>query len=208
MTIPYTPPTFDASSFNCPCCGAYSEQIWDILIFKSTRLSDFKFARCIHCQEFSVWLPNGSMIYPDASTAPMPNSDMPQEIQQDYLEARSILNRSPRGSAALLRLCIQKICKHLGEKGKTLDDDIACLVEKGLPVLIQKSLDIVRVIGNNAVHPGQIDLKDNQRIANELFKLVNIIADVTITQPKQIEALYNELPKAAKEAIEKRDKTP
>jgi hypothetical protein len=94
----------------------------------------------------------------------------------------------------------------LGESGKNINDDIASLVKKGLPVQIQKALDIVRVVGNESVHPGQIDLNDNQEIANKLFDLINIIAQVMITQPKEISALYeNIIPDDKKEAIEKRD---
>ena len=39
----------------------------------------------------------------------------------------------------------------------------------------------------------------------KLFELVNLIADVMITQPKQIEGLYQSLPKSELEAIQKRD---
>jgi hypothetical protein len=66
---------------------------------------------------------------------------------------------------------------------------------------------VVRVIGNNAVHPGQIDLQDDPAIANALFGLVNLIAQQMITDRKEAEALYNDLlPAAQREAIEKRDK--
>ena len=39
-------------------------------------------------------------------------------------------------------------CGHLGESGKNINDDIAALVKKGLNLMIQQSLDVVRVIGN------------------------------------------------------------
>jgi hypothetical protein len=38
---------------------------------------------------------------------------------------------------------------------------------------VQQSLDIVRVIGNDAVHPGQIDLTDDIETATKLFVLIN-----------------------------------
>ena len=83
---------------------------------------------------------------------------------------------------------------------------IASLVKKGLPVKIQQALDIVRVIGNNAVHPGQINLKDDTETANKLFDLVNLIADVMITQPKHVEEMFNTVvPENQRQAIEKRD---
>ena len=61
------------------------------------------------------------------------------------------------------------------------------------------------VIGNEAVHPGQIDLRDDVATAEELFALVNIIADAMISQPKHIEAMYARLPEGKRAAIERRD---
>jgi len=97
------------------------------------------------------------------------------------------------------------LCKDLGEKGKNINDDISNLAKKGLPIKIQKSLDIVRVIGNNAVHPGLIDIKDDQETANKLFHLINLIVDVMVSQPKEIDKIYDNLPEKDKEAINKRN---
>ncbi len=145
---------------------------------------------------------------PEGSVAP-PNSELRSDIKEDYHEAKSILTKSPRGACALLRLCIQKLCQQLGLPGKDLDADIGALVKKGLPVTIQRALDIVRVIGNNAVHPGVLDLKDDVPTASRLFELVNHIAYSMITQPKEIEKLYEEkVPTPQKQAIEKRDGKP
>lgn len=196
---------FRERSFNCPLCSAYAHQSWTQCTRNDYYIDKLFIAVCSHCSELSIWY-DEKMIYPDKTNIIEPNYDLNEDIKKDYLEAASILNKSPRGAAALLRLSIQKLCKQLGESGKNINDDIASLVKKGLPAQIQKALDIVRVVGNESVHPGQIDLNDNQEIANKLFDLINIIAQVMITQPKEISALYeNIIPDDKKEAIEKRD---
>jgi hypothetical protein len=63
----------------------------------------------------------------------------------------------------------------------------------------------VRVIGNHAVHPGQIDLNDTPGVAAALFTLVNLIVHARISQPKESDVLSASLPDAAKEAIARRD---
>jgi Domain of unknown function (DUF4145) len=148
------------------------------------------------------------MLYPDSSSAPLPNDDLDPDIKADYLEARSIVAKSPRGAAALLRLCIQKLCRHLGKPGNNINDDIKALVKEGLPMQIQRALDIVRVVGNEAVHPGELDLKDDTDTANRLFGLVNIIANDRISQPKAVDEMYVTLPEEKRAAIEQRDKQP
>ena len=105
----------------------------------------------------------------------------------------------------MLRLAIQTLCGHLGESGKNINSDIASLVKKGLSPVIQKSLDVVRVIGNEAVHPGTLDLKDDRDTASKLFRLVNLIAEQMISHPKHVHAMYEELPESKKNEIEKRD---
>jgi hypothetical protein len=94
----------------------------------------------------------------------------------------------------------------LGESGKNIDNDIASLVKKGLDARVQKALDIVRVIGNEAVHPGQMDLRDDRDTATELFRLVNLVADIMISQPKAIDAMYSGLPASKLKGIVDRDK--
>lgn len=135
----------------------------------------------------------------------MAHPDMPPDIRADYDEARNIAQDSPRGSAALLRLCVQKLCKHLGEPGKNINDDIGSLVKKGLPVEIQQALDIVRVIGNNAVHPGELSSEDVQQVATTLFELVNHIVEDRISRPNRLATLFTGLPSQALAGIANRD---
>lgn len=207
---PYTQPIFNQNGFNCPFCAAFTQQDWGqvrrtVSGFDEGQGEEFKIARCRRCKRYSIWI-NHRMVYPGFVTAPEPNPDLSEEVKIDFEEARKILGDSPRGAAALLRLAIQKTCKELGEKGDNINADIASLVQKGLPVRVQQALDTVRVVGNNAVHPGQIDIRDNTDVALKLFGLVNLIADVMISQPKHVAALYNAIvPEDARKAIEQRD---
>ncbi len=161
-------------------------------------------SQCYNCDKIAVWV-QSALAFPARGDAPLPNPDLPEDVRLDFDEAGRILRLSPRGASALLRLAIQKLCKELGEKGKSIDCDIAALVAKGLDVRIQQALDVVRVIGNNAVHPGQVDLRDDVGTAEKLFDLVNIIADAMISQPKRIAEMFDGLPEGARAAIAKRD---
>ena len=160
---------------------------------------------CYNCSGVAVWR-HDRLLWPAQTDAPAPNTDLPEEVKDVYNEAGAVVNASPRGASALLRLGVQILCESLGEKGKNINDDIRSLVRQGLDVRVQKALDVVRVIGNHSVHPGQIDMKDNIATAMQLFELVNVIAEVMITQPKRIDEMYAGLPEEDREAIERRDR--
>jgi len=208
----YTPPSWHSDGFNCPHCGAFAHQKWgkSISTYDSSHhtLNDLEFAHCSRCGKYSIWH-SSRMIFPSSGNAPLPHSELPWELKQDYEEAKNIALLSPRSAAALLRLIIEKLTDHILQenKGKDLNENIGKLVKLGLPQKIQESLDILRVIGNNALHSGQIDMKDNDSTALALFDLVNLITDVMITKPQKIGSLYNSLPEDAKKGIQRRDKT-
>ncbi|MDQ6212352.1 DUF4145 domain-containing protein [Achromobacter insolitus] len=145
------------------------------------------------------------MIYPSAVAAPPPHPDMPECCLADFEEARQIAARSPRGAAALLRLVVQKLCKKLGQPGKNINNDIKALVQNGLPVDAQQALDVLRVTGNNAVHPGELDLVGDPTLVTASFELINVIVDQQISQKKRIASLFAALPEGAREAIAQRD---
>ncbi|WP_425509557.1 DUF4145 domain-containing protein [Xanthomonas sontii] len=131
---------------------------------------------------------------------------MPEAVQADYEEAAAVIGRSPRSAAALLRLALQKLLKELGLPGNSIDADIKALVIAGLPAEVQKALDYCRVIGNEAVHPGEIDLNDTPELAVALFEMLNFIVADRIERPKTIEALYEKIPAQKREWIEQRDR--
>ena len=64
----------------------------------------------------------------------------------------------------------------LGSKCCGVNKNIGKLFSRGLPLRIQQALDVVRVVGNKAVHPGTIafDVDDEQN-AIMLMNLINMI---------------------------------
>ena len=211
----YYPPEYESTAFNCPYCGAYAKQNWHPLSWDQHHVAqiktrDMRVSLCSHCQEASLWLSGLSpacppqMIYPATRTSPPANDDLDDNIKKIYYEAADIANLSPRAACALLRLAIQMLLKQLGETGDNINNDIKNLVAKELDPKIQQALDIVRVTGNHAVHPGEIDFDETTDV-QALFDLINVIADTLITRPKRIETMFNRLPQKDKESIKKRD---
>jgi hypothetical protein len=69
-----------------------------------------------------------------------------------------------------------------------------------LPVEIQEALDSLRVIGNESVHPGELNMKDDTKTALYLFDILNFIVDTMIVQPKKRKEIFERLPSSKKEA--------
>lgn len=132
---------------------------------------------------------------------------MPEGVLKLYQEAASIVAQSPRGAAALLRLAVERLCQELGKTGK-IDKMIGDLVKDGLQTTVQQALDAVRVIGNNAVHPGKIDFDDSPEVAMTLFPLLNLIVTRMIAEPKEVAEIFQMLPEGARAAIGRRDQSP
>lgn len=205
----YIKPKVFGKSFTCPHCDVLSKQDWWRRTWQGKEFNDsiehpIRVGSCQHCGKSTIWVEE-QLCYPDANTAPPANPETPPDILKLYQEAASITEKSPRGAAALLRLSIQKLCIHLGEPGKDINTDIGSLVKKGLPERVQQALDIVRVTGNDAVHPGQIDT-DDAEVVQHLFTLVNIIVENRIAEPKKISDLYKSLPANKLKGIVDRDK--
>ena len=208
----YVAPELEKRAFNCPRCNAYAHQNWKG-VFQDTggggyfKMDILRIATCAHCRQFSLWIED-KLLYPARITAPLAHKDMTKEVLEYYNEAREISVSSPRSAAALLRLAAKKLCESLGEHETNLNLAIGNLNKKGLPESVIKSLDTVRIVGNEGgAHEGQIDLtgEDNKEIVDKLFRLVNFIVEKTITEPEEVKNMFAALPKDKKAATEKRD---
>lgn len=200
-------------SIKCPYCHIFSQM--DVHEFHFPQdiesphgmpqiTSQLEIRRCNHCGG-KFFYENGMLKYPEPEVI-APLADMPEEVKSLFIEAASICHLSPRAACALLRLAIERLCDYLKAPGSSINEKIASLVKQGLTEDVQQALDLVRVIGNNAVHPGQIMYDvDNDGTAMMLLNLLNIIVRRFITEPTLIKTLYDGLPSTIKEQVEKRD---
>jgi hypothetical protein len=189
--------------FQCPHCGISVKQEWYNLakgVISKNGISYYKgfipdlyLSLCSQCNSYTLWL-NDKIIYPPLSFAPWPTEDMPLNIKDVFLEARGVVTSSPKAASALLRTCLRNLMTHLGESGKNLELAISNLTKKGLPEKFHDALWAVRVIGTEAVKPGEISLKDDFDTAITLFNLINMIVEATISQQKKVNQLYTTLP--------------
>lgn len=215
MPILYIAPQKDSGRYTCPHCGTVSQVKIEQHHFQDDFNSDghggfsstncLTIHRCVSCGKKIIWN-DDEYIYPDIVPTE-PNPDMPESVKQLYKEAGLIASKSPRAACALLRLAVERLCIELGMNEKNIDANIAELVKKGLSVEVQRALDVLRVVGNKAVHPGQIAFNvDDKATADALMELLNIITDRMISEPKKIEAMYSALPQSTLDAIQRRDK--
>ena len=231
---PYTAPEFGLNVFSCPQCRAHADQKWHAILSCNLGVNNIDSRQhqenvrnalssqkanvgspihgwsasfCAHCRRFSIFH-DEKLIFPRLFTTPPPHVDIPEKIKSEYEEARAILNDSPRGAAAMLRLAVQKLCDYLEQKPVNLNECIGKWVKAGLDKRVQEALDSVRVIGNHAVHPGTIDLNDNREIAVSLFEVFNFIIEKKISDEKRMAELYEKvIPEDEKRKISKRDES-
>lgn len=213
MTKKYISPQKTLSAYTCPHCNTLSQM--DIEEYHMKRdfvdyqpygyfSSTITMHRCQCCGKKILWI-DDEYIYPEI-VAEEANPDMPESVKKLYEEAGLIYNKSPRAACALLRLAVDQLCRELGETNENININIGSLVRKGLSPDIQKALDTVRVVGNKAVHPGQIEIDvDDVNTAKMLMRLLNMIVERMITEPKELENVYGLLPQSTREAIERRD---
>ena len=159
---------------------------WDV---PYSSVEEIHISKCefSECRRECVWV-NGEMLFPDVNEYPPANDDMPDDIKKIYDEAGIIANESSRAAAALLRLVLQELCKTLGCEGDNLRKQIERLAEskKVSPDVIQAA-DIVRLVGNDALHPdrvGDVDIENAPDLVADLFEFVNWVAKEGISDPK------------------------
>jgi len=210
----YVEPQHRKASFTCPHCEAVTGQTWaPVNGAAGVTGSAYGICQSTDCGEATLWvgelteyggIKDAVMVWPSHTPGPRPNDDMPDNVAQAYQEARKVLPHSPRAAGALLRLALQLLMPHVGKAGKNLNDEIAELVREGLRPNVQKALDAVRIIGNDAVHPGAIDTDDRETVL-AMFALLNQIVYDLVTRPRELDEVWQKLPEGKRNSVGKRD---
>jgi Domain of unknown function (DUF4145) len=138
-----------------------------------------------------------------AGEIPPPHRALPEWAKQRYAEAREIAASSPRSAAALLRVALEVLLNEVRPSSGTLADRIDELQALGLPAPHVQAMDILRLIGNQAVHTGTIVDADSPETVQELFGYLNHLAESN-QMIRRIADRYTTMPKGAQDAAEQR----
>lgn len=204
----------------CPHCGItinlelYSTSTWAIEEKEDEQQLGYnaetvKYGHCPACEQVIVFLVRGystesgsgfiyisesdvsdkRVIYPLGNARSVDNS-VPKRYRQDFLEACSVVNLSPKASAAISRRLLQDILReHFKVKPSDLSKEIdAFLALGGIPSYLAEDVDAIRNVGNFAAHPmkdtstGQIiDVEPGE--AEWLLDVLESLFDFAYIQP-------------------------
>lgn len=107
-----------------------------------------------------------------------------------------------------MRLALQQLLDHLKVEGQNINSQIGNLKKQKLPDYVIQYMDSVRIVGNEAVHPGIINFQENIGLVPKLFDAFNYIVQELIEREKRAKLLFAELPEDKRKAVEKRDSRP
>jgi Domain of unknown function (DUF4145) len=152
------------------------------------KLVNLHVSRCYSCKGFAIWV-RDRLVFPIRGKEPpdIIEGDFKEVIKGDFKEieedktaddiqeATAIFNSSPKGAAALIRICIRKMMPLLEQSSKSLDDNISSLVRKGLEVEIQQSMDLRQVLRQSPLKPTQFDEEGNETATRMFASLKEIL---------------------------------
>lgn len=146
------------------------------------------------------------VVYPPSKERPYAAPEIPAVYRKDLLEARAVLEYSPKASAALSRRLLQHLLREeLGIKAKDLSKEIDIFISSGkAPSYLSDAVDAIRQIGNFAAHPlkfqnsGEIaDVEEGE--AEWTLEVVEAVLDFACVQPVKLKQRRDALDKKLQE---------
>ncbi len=164
---------FDIHMYSCPTCNKVS------FVAKGKKLLE------------NITVP----LYPNSLAKQFPEY-IPKAIREDYKEAYSILNLSPKASATLSRRCLQGMIRDFyGITKDRLIDEINAL-QGIIPVSQWNAINALRSIGNIGAHMEKdvnivIDVEPDE--AQKLLKLIELLINKWYIARHDEEELLSEI---------------
>jgi hypothetical protein len=168
----------------CPQCDEM------IVIIKEGKYVE---AEIITEEEEIIDVSREEIVYPKTLFPKILDSSIPKKLKEDYLEAYSVHDVSPKASAAISRRLLQHILREAYKiKKGSLDKEIDEFIHLGsIPSHITDAVDAVRNVGNFAAHPlkntntGEI-VEVEPGEAEWLLEVIDALFDFTFVQPQKI----------------------
>lgn len=184
--------------YKCPYCGevtpdeisSYSDN-GDIYFHEESYPRKghlfWSMKKCAMCKKLSFsifggdsdWGTNVYLSYPPDNVKAFPDY-VPEAVRIDYMEARTILQQSPKAAATLARRCLQGMIHDFWDiHEKNLNAEITSLKGK-IPSLQWKAIDSLRKIGNIGAHmESDVDriIDVDPQEADKLLTLIEFLVD-------------------------------
>src|ERR1700738_1294109 len=122
------------------------------------KMANLHISNCHNCNGFSLWV-RGLLVFPTRV------DKTPELVDEDVEEPAVVLNKSPRGATALMRVCIQKLVPLLEENGKELNQRVSSLVRKGLEMEIQQAMDVLEVLRSDSAQLNPLESQADRETA-------------------------------------------
>jgi hypothetical protein len=132
------------------------------------KVANLHISNCHSCNGFSLWV-GGLLVFPTRI------DKTPELVEEDLEEAAAILNKFPRGAAALMRVCIQKLVPLLEDNDKELNQRISSLVRKGLEMEMQQAMDVLQVLRSD---PVQLSRLESQADKKTILRFLDSLKEV------------------------------
>lgn len=140
---------------------------------------------CDYNPNTNEYLEDIDLLYPECNVNYL---GVPGEVKSAFEAALKVKNIDRDICLLSLRRVLEAICKEQGAKGKDLDSMIKNLLEKGtLPIIMEDACWIIRQLGNNAAHAGEIRVYKSD--VEQTIDFLKTIIHYLYTLPKQMEQL-------------------
>lgn len=175
------------------------------------------FFLCPNCGQYTIKVTGVGAMVKDVNVFVRPISEakqfpdyIPEAIRNDYEEACSIVNLSPKASATLSRRCLQGMIRDFWDiKLKNLNQEITALKDK-IPADLWSSIDALRQLGNIGAHMEKdtdviVDIDPNE--AESLIKLIELLMKEWYINREERKKLFSDIISTNESKQKERKKT-